>query len=361
MTLFKIAGDKVELIKETTFAEENIKERGDLQRMLLHNIGVISENLMVITEEFGEWDDCKRRIDILAIDSDANLVVIELKRTQDGGHMELQAIRYAAMISTLTFEQVVQIHEKFLKNRGKDNDARASILEFLEWNEVDEEQFASDVRIILAAADFSKEITSTVLWLNSRDLDITCMRVKPYKLGEQIVLDVQQLIPLPEAEEYQVKVREKDKLKRSKRWVQKPLSEIWRELEEKCTAEEFQTAKEIDDWLQTRVTEVFPTANAFAPLLRVKNRDQFFFKVTTDGSVQLWFLYLANKLPFSDESLRRQLLEKINLIPGVKIEETRINGKPSFPIKLLVNKDSLQKFKDTFEWVFSVMETEGKQ
>jgi len=361
MALFKIAGDKVELIKETTFAEENIKERGDLQRMLLDNIRVISGSLMVITEEFGEWDDSKRRIDILAIDQDANLVVIELKRTQDGGHMELQAIRYAAMVSTLTFDQVVDIHDKFLTDKGKASDARASILEFLEWKEVDEEQFANDVRIILVAADFSKEITSTVLWLNSRDLDITCMRVKPYKLGEEIVLDVQQLIPLPEAVEFQVRVREKDKLKRTKRWAQKPINEIWSDLEEKCTEEEFQVAKRINEWLQERVTEVFPTANAFAPLLRVKNRDQFFFKVTTDGNIQLWFLYLANKLPFSDEALRRQLLEKINSIPGVNIEETRINGKPSFPIKLLVNKDSLQKFKDTFEWVFSVMETEGKQ
>ena len=31
--------------------------------MLLDNIGMISGSLMVITEEFGEWDDSKRRID----------------------------------------------------------------------------------------------------------------------------------------------------------------------------------------------------------------------------------------------------------------------------------------------------------
>lgn len=29
----------------------------------------------------------------------ANLVIIELKCTQDGGHMELHAIRYAAMVA----------------------------------------------------------------------------------------------------------------------------------------------------------------------------------------------------------------------------------------------------------------------
>ena len=52
--------------------------------------------VLVVAEEFGDWEESKRRIDLLGLDRDATLVVIELKRTDDGGHMELQAIRYAA-------------------------------------------------------------------------------------------------------------------------------------------------------------------------------------------------------------------------------------------------------------------------
>lgn len=44
----------------------------------------------------------------------ANLVVIELKRTEEGGRMELQAIRYAAMVSTMTFDQAANIFEQYL-------------------------------------------------------------------------------------------------------------------------------------------------------------------------------------------------------------------------------------------------------
>ena len=54
---------------------------------------MLGDDLYVLTEEFGEWEESRRRIDLLAIDKQANLVVIELKRTDDGGHMELQAIR----------------------------------------------------------------------------------------------------------------------------------------------------------------------------------------------------------------------------------------------------------------------------
>ena len=52
---------------------------------------------LVISEEFSDWEDSKKRIDLLGIDSDANLVIIELKRTEDGSYMDLQAIRYAAI------------------------------------------------------------------------------------------------------------------------------------------------------------------------------------------------------------------------------------------------------------------------
>src|SRR5581483_2793698 len=69
------------------------------------------------------------RVDLLALDRSGALVVIELKRTEDGGHMELQAVRYAAMISTMGFQQTVAAHAKFL--RGEMASAEAAILDFL--------------------------------------------------------------------------------------------------------------------------------------------------------------------------------------------------------------------------------------
>ncbi|WP_228040601.1 hypothetical protein [Nodosilinea sp. LEGE 07088] len=51
-------------------------------------------------------------------------------------------------------------------------------------------------------------MTTAVMWLNERDLDIRCVRLQPYKLGDELLLDIEQIIPLPEAEEYQVRIRE---------------------------------------------------------------------------------------------------------------------------------------------------------
>jgi hypothetical protein len=217
MAIFEIKSDQIVRVEETTFDEAGLRERYDLQRLLRRQIDVIAPGTLIITEEFGEWDECKRRIDLLGLDKDANLVVIELKRTEDGGHMELQAIRYAAMVSTMTFEKVVELYGRFLSKLGSGDDPQASILTFLGWDEPDEDRFAHDVRIVLVSADFSKELTTAVMWLNERDLDIRCIRIKPYKDNGRVLVDVQQVIPLPEVAEYQVQIREKEHKVRQER------------------------------------------------------------------------------------------------------------------------------------------------
>ena len=209
MGLYRINQSEIEELPYTTFAELGIHERYDLQRLLTKNISAIAPNCLVLTQEFGGFENSRRRIDLLALDRSANLVVIELKRDEDGGHMELQALRYAAMASTMTFQDAVDIYDRSLRTEGQEVDAKGSILSFLGWSDPDEDSFAQDVRIVLATADFSKELTSTVLWLNERDLDIQCVRIRPYRIGNEVLVDIQPVVPLPEAADYQFKVRNK--------------------------------------------------------------------------------------------------------------------------------------------------------
>jgi hypothetical protein len=217
VSIYEIEKDGIKALRETSFRAEGLSERQDLQRLLRDQIRVVDPNVMVLAEEFGRWDDSRRRIDLLGLDRDARLVVIELKRTEDGGHMELQALRYAAMVSRMTFEQAVDAHARWLKANGGGPDAEKAILDFLGWSEPDEEQFGQDVRIVLVSAEFSKELTTSVLWLNERDLDVRCVRLRPYSDGSRVLIDVQQVIPLPEAGEYIVQVREKERRERRSR------------------------------------------------------------------------------------------------------------------------------------------------
>ncbi len=217
MAIYSFNNNSLQRVETTTFNSEGILERQHLQGAIKQQIEVIAPNCIVIYEEFSEWSGSQRRIDLLAIDKEGNLVVIELKRTETGEHMELQALRYAAMVSTLTFSRATEIYQKYLISIGSEENAESNLIEFLGWEEPQEDDFGLDVRIILVSANFSKELTTSVMWLNERNLDIRCVRLIPYKHQDQILVDVQQIIPLPEVESYQVKIKQQSEERREAR------------------------------------------------------------------------------------------------------------------------------------------------
>ena len=226
--MYEVTGDHLKKVTESSLAALGLKERADLQRLLKRDISPVADNLLVIGEEVSVSSDSRLRVDLLGIDEHANLVAIELKR-DDPGTAELQAIRYAAMISNLTFERAVELYDQHLKANPASEDLAESIsaaqrmLEFLGWDEPDADGFGNEVRIILVASDFAeaKELVTTVNWLNEYELDIRCVRMKPYSLDGRMLLDVQTLVPLPELSDYQIATREKRKSERLSRKVQR--------------------------------------------------------------------------------------------------------------------------------------------
>lgn len=210
MPLFEMTSDVLVPVPSTTFAAEQILERADLQRLLPARIDMIVDDVLVVSEEFGAFADARRRIDLLGVDREGRLVVIELKRTTDGGHLELQALRYAAMISVMTFDDLVDHYQLYLAQVEPDAavEARSRLADFLEDAGGEEAVLSREVRVVLVAGGFDREITTTVLWLNDvYGLDVRCVRLTPYKVGDRLLLDVQQVIPLPEASQLTIQLR----------------------------------------------------------------------------------------------------------------------------------------------------------
>ena len=227
MSLYELTSDDMSAIEKTTYAALGLFERQDLQRILRDCLHRVVPGTLVLDEEFSQWESA-RRMDLLALDADRRLIVVELKR-QDGGHMELQALRYAAMVSTLTFEQAITVHMEYRRKRGEilsASDAEAAIREHLDDPE-GSITFDASVRILLIAESFNAEITSAALYMNSQGLDITCVRMTPYKLGERILVDVEQLIPLKEAQTYQVAIRVKQLATAAAAAAAKTHSKFW--------------------------------------------------------------------------------------------------------------------------------------
>ena len=220
MPLFEITPGSLVQVPSSTFEVEQILERAGLQRLLRARINAIVEDVLIVSEEFGAFADARRRIDLLGIDREGHLVVFELKRSGDGGHLELQALRYAAMVSTMTFEDLTGHYEQYLTKVEPEaaNEAYTRLVDWLEDADGENTVLSREVRIVLISGGFDREITTTVLWLTDvYPLDIRCVRLTPYKVGERLLLDVHQVIPLPEASELTIQLRGRETQARTAR------------------------------------------------------------------------------------------------------------------------------------------------
>src|SRR5690606_17774997 len=105
--------------------------------------------------------------------------------------------------------------------------AETAILDFLSLDGPEEASFGQDVRIVVASADFSKPLTATVLWLIDRGIDIRCIRMVPHRLGEdgagRLLINFEQIIPVPEASDYQVQFARKIQRQREERATSRDL------------------------------------------------------------------------------------------------------------------------------------------
>jgi hypothetical protein len=213
MPLFEMTPQALVEVPTTTFAAEQVLERADLQRLLRSRPDILVPDVLVVAEEFGAFTDARRRIDLLGVDRAGHLLVIELKRTTDGGHLELQALRYAAMVSAMTFEDLVEHYGRYLAKvePSAEDKARFRLADWLEEVGGEDAVLSREVRLVLVAGGFDREITTTVLWLNDVfGLDIRCIRLNPYKVDDRLLLDVQQVIPLPEAADLTIQLRRRE-------------------------------------------------------------------------------------------------------------------------------------------------------
>jgi hypothetical protein len=197
-------------IERKTFKELEFKERQHLQEWICKNTDMLGEKLLIIQKEFCGFDDTKERLDLLAVDAFGNLVVIENKLDDSGRDVAWQSLKYASYCSSLTKADIKDIFQKYLDSQGKDDHADKVLAEFLEVEDFSEAEINNDdQRIILIAANFRKEVTSTVMWLIDHNIKVKCIKVTPYQLGEQILIDTEQIIPIKDAEDYLIKIANK--------------------------------------------------------------------------------------------------------------------------------------------------------
>lgn len=208
-------------IVPTTFRSLSLQER-HLEEFIRLNINLLfedDETLLVVGQQV---HNARRGIsDLIAVDSDGNVVLIEIKRDLDdivsrAEPFEFQAIRYAASFAKIeTPEQVVDlVYSKYIEQHKDEYDlgqltaaekARRELNQFLISNEA-LKTFNKKQRIILIASAFDDQTLSAVAWLIANHVDISCLGVTPVFIGPDGFLEIEKVLPPVRLDEFYVEL-----------------------------------------------------------------------------------------------------------------------------------------------------------
>ncbi|HFU4477223.1 TPA: hypothetical protein ACGPBA_001695 [Streptococcus suis] len=222
--MYNIKGKQAARIEPVTFSELNMTEN-DIEEILRNSIDMIcdeEESMLIVGRQVR--NEKNGRSDLTAVDNNGNIVLIEIKRDRkDIEHrkeaFEFQAIRYAASYATIdkTDDLVKKVYAPYIEKYRSEFELGEltsfelgirKLNEFLQVNDA-QKNFNEKQRIILVASDFDEQTLSAVAWLNSNNVDMSCYRLTPYKLNEDIFFYVEKLLPVTNYDDYYVNLMDK--------------------------------------------------------------------------------------------------------------------------------------------------------
>ena len=211
MYLINKQENKIEKVEQKTFHELGFKERENLQEWIANNPECLGEELLIIQKEFNGFNDTNERLDLLALDRQGNLVVIENKLDDSGRDVVWQVLKYVSYCSSLSKQNIIDIYQQYLNKWSNSKNAEENLTDFFQNTELQELKLnqGSSQRIILIAANFRKEVTSTILWLLNYKIRAQCFKVTPYKHDSQLYLDIEQIIPMQDIGDYVINMADK--------------------------------------------------------------------------------------------------------------------------------------------------------
>ena len=199
--LYRILDHEVTEVAETSVIDEALYEK-DVEDWVSAMPEILGEPLIIIGRQV-QVDEGKDRIDLLALDKSASLVVIELKRDLVGGSDDLQALRYAAQVSQWSQEDVRRQAEGFWKALKSPRGTLAQ--------EVDEfcdagYELNAEQRVILAGRDIKPRLGTVALWFRKHRVNLKVVAINVLKDGDRLYVKPQVVVPVASEDSLRVPV-----------------------------------------------------------------------------------------------------------------------------------------------------------
>jgi len=227
--MFKVDKESlsVEVVNEVNFSEVGWTEPDEVESIVANNLENFvdvdgkEENLIVVGRQVR--DESRGRNDIVALDGSGNIVLIEIKRDVKDSksrreNIESQAVRYAAALAKIESPREIlsKMYSEYYSRYEEDGTereegaARKKLYDFLETNDIEFDDINRTQRIVLFASGYSERALSSLAWLSKNGVKITVLKGSLFEHGGELMLDVKQLLPAVDEEEYFIDIPKRD-------------------------------------------------------------------------------------------------------------------------------------------------------
>lgn len=301
-------------------------------------------------------------LDHLFLDQDAVPTLVEVKRSTDHRiRREIvgQMLDYAANaaiywpISALRSryemtcqQQGVEGDDQIIELLNAEIDGEEVVESF--WQQVEDNLATGRLRLLFVADEIPPQLRRIVEFLNEHmdRIEVLAIEVKQY-VGQDHTALVPRLLGQT------ITAQQKKSTTQAKgQWDE---SSFFEDMTQTHGEEYAKIAQQIVEWARPQVDHFYwgegKLHAACVPTLYQNGiKHQLFAIRAQSGTVQIYFKWYAKKPPFDNEAKRLELLQQLNLIPGVQIPSNAINRQPSIALSSLADSSALTQFLQAYDW-----------
>jgi hypothetical protein len=221
------------------------------------------------------------------------------------------------------------------------------------WRTVETNLQAGRIRLVFVADVIPIELRRIIEFLNRQMIpaEVLGVEVRQY-MGQGLRTLVPRVVGQTADKEKGGAPRE------TRQWDEDSFFQL---LKEKRGAAETEVAQRILQWSRQNMTRITwgsgKQDGSFIPVLEYGAETFYPVAVYTYGRAEIQFQWIKSRPPFDDEIVRRELLRRLNEIPGVSLPDDAISRRPRIELQTLTSPDALQKFFEVLNWTLEQIET----
>ena len=333
---------------------------------------LVSREQPVASEEggAGRWS-----LDHLFLDQDGIPTLVEVKRGTDTRirrEVVGQMLDYAA--NSIVYWPVEELRMRFVarcEQDGKDPVAELGALLGGEdaadadafWARVRTNLQAGRIRMLFVADRIPSELKRIVEFLNGQmqPAEVLALELRQFE-GQGLRTLVPVLIGRTEEATQKKGTGGSASLPRDTRaWDE---DSVLAGIAATCGPDLMREVHRIAAWTRDKADRVYVNSNAtwgaMGPLFERGGTKAFYpFLIGTDATIGIYFQYMAGRPVFDDMAMRRELLVRLNAVPGFELPESALTKRPPVKLELFARPGATDDFLATMDWFVAQLPVRG--